>query len=158
MISKEIGSFFFIGILMLNIELDYNEPFNGEYCGTCRLCIDSCPTGAINDNRTIDARKCISNRTIENRGPIPEEIIPKLGGRVYGCDLCQEVCPWNKDLKSNSHPEFTINEKVADMTLEEWQTLTEDQFNELFSKTALVRIKYPDFKRNIDAAIRSLRP
>ncbi len=85
-INKKIGSFFFIGALVLNIELDYDTPFEGEYCGECRLCIDECPTGAINDNRTIDARKCIANLTIENRGPIPEDIIPKLGGRVYGCD------------------------------------------------------------------------
>jgi epoxyqueuosine reductase len=156
MISKEIGSFFFIGILMLNIELDCDDTLKGEYCGDCRLCIDSCPTGAINDNRTIDARKCISNRTIENRGPIPEEIIPKMGGRVYGCDLCQEVCPWNKKVKSNSHPELTINEKVANMSRKDWLSLTEDEFNELFHNTALVRIKYADFKRNIDAAIRSM--
>lgn len=155
-ISSEIGSFFFIGILMLNIELEYDKPFKGEKCGSCRLCIDKCPTGAINENRTIDARKCISNRTIENRGPIPEEIVPKLGGRVYGCDLCQEVCPWNKDLKPCSHPEFTISEKVADMTPDDWQSLTEEQFNKYFSKTALVRIKFPDFKRNIEAAFRSM--
>jgi epoxyqueuosine reductase len=155
-ISKEIGSFFFIGILMLNIELDYDEPFKGEHCGNCRLCIDGCPTGAINENKTIDARKCISNRTIENRGPLPEWIIPKLGGRVYGCDLCQEVCPWNKNKAPNSHPDFTINEKVADMTREDWQSLTEDQFKEYFGNTALVRIKFPDFKRNIEAAFRSM--
>ncbi|OFY68249.1 MAG: tRNA epoxyqueuosine(34) reductase QueG [Bacteroidetes bacterium RBG_13_43_22] len=156
MISKEIGSFFFIGILMLNIELDYDEPFKGEFCGSCRLCIDYCPTSAINDNRTIDARKCISNRTIENRGPIPEEIIPKLGGRVYGCDKCQEVCPWNKNIKPNSHPEFIIDEKIAGMSREEWESLTEDQFQKLFKKTALVRIKYEDFMRNISAALKSI--
>lgn len=156
MINKEIGSFFFIGILMLNIELDYDDPFNGEYCGNCRLCVDSCPTRAINDNRTIDARKCISNRTIENRGPIPEEIIPKLGGRVYGCDRCQEVCPWNKNIKPNSHPEFIIDEKVAGISREEWGSLTEDQFQKLFKKTALTRIKYEDFMRNISAALKSI--
>lgn len=155
-INKEIGSFFFIGVLMLNIELDYDEPFNGDLCGSCRLCIDACPTGAINENRTIDARKCISNCTIENRGPIPEAIVQKLGGRVYGCDLCQEVCPWNKNKEPNAHPEFTISGKVANMTCEDWQSLTEDQFNEYFSKTALVRIKFPDFKRNIEAALRSM--
>src|SRR4030042_896296 len=156
MISKEIGSFFFIGILMLNIELDYDEPFKGEFCGSCRLCIDSCPTSAINDNRTIDARKCISNRPIENRGAIPEENIPKLGGRVYGCDKCQEVCPWNKNIKPNSHPEFIIDEKIAGMSREEWESLTEDQFQKLFKKTALVRIKYEDFMRNISAALKSI--
>ncbi len=79
MINKNIGSFFFIGILVVNIDLDYDAPFEKDYCGNCRICIDACPTGAINDNRTIDTRKCISNLTIENRGPIPEEIVPHLG-------------------------------------------------------------------------------
>jgi epoxyqueuosine reductase len=156
MINKEIGSFFFIGILILNIELDYDEPFKGEYCGKCRICIDACPTAAINENRTIDARKCISNRTIENRGPIPEEIVPKLGGRVYGCDRCQEVCPWNKNIKPNSHPEFMINKELAAMSREDWESLTEDKFQKLFKKTALTRIKYEDFKRNISDALRSI--
>jgi epoxyqueuosine reductase len=136
----EIGSFFFIGVLMLNIDLEYDKPLSKDYCGECRLCIDACPTDAINDNRTIDARKCISNLTIENRGPIPEEIIPKLGGRVYACDKCQEVCPWNKNAAPNTHPEFAINKKVANMTREDWQLLSEDQFNELFSNTAMERI------------------
>jgi epoxyqueuosine reductase len=155
-INKEIGSFFFIGILMLNIDLEYDKPFLKDYCGDCRICIDSCPTGAINNDRTIDARICISNLTIENRGPIPEEIIPKLGGRIYACDKCQEVCPWNRDIKPNNHPEFTINDKVADLSREEWQSLTEDQFITLFRNTTLGRIKFKDFKRNIDAAIRSM--
>ena len=108
-INKEIGSFFFIGIIVLNIELEYDKPDKNNYCGNCRLCIESCPTGAINENGTIDARKCIANLTIENRGPIPEEIIPKIEGRVYGCDKCQEVCPWNKNAKTNNTPEFDIS-------------------------------------------------
>jgi len=154
-INKEIGSFFFIGVLMLNIDLEYGQPFIKDYCGECRLCIDACPTGAINDNRTIDARKCISNLTIENRGPIPEEIIPKLGGRVYACDICQEACPWNKDIQPNCHPEFKINEKIANMTREEWQSLSKEQFHVLFSNTVMARIKFKDLKRNIAAALRS---
>ena len=99
-INKKIGSFFFIGILILNIELEYDKPVKRSYCGNCRLCIDQCPTGAINENSTIDARKCIANLTIENRGAIPDEIIPKLEGRVYGCDRCQEVCPMEQGCKS----------------------------------------------------------
>ena len=156
MINKEIGSFFFIGILVLNIELRCDDPFTDEYCGSCRLCIDACPTAAINDNRTIDARKCISNLTIENRGQIPEEIVLKLGGRVYACDKCQEVCPWNKDLKPNTHPEFIINPEIAAMSRKEWESLTEEQFQRLFKKTSVSRIKYPDFKRNISDALRSI--
>jgi len=156
LINKKIGSFFFIGALVLNIGLDYDPPFEGEYCGKCRLCIEECPTGAINDNHTIDARKCIANLTIENRGPIPEDIIPKLGGRVYGCDACQTVCPWNKPKKYRSHPEFTINEEVASMSREEWQSLTEDRYLRLFKNTAVERVKYKDLMRNIEAAIRSM--
>ncbi len=156
MINKAIGSFFFIGILMLNIELDYDKPFQGEYCGTCRLCIDACPTEAINENRTIDARKCISNRTIENRGPIPEEIVAKLGGRVYGCDRCQEVCPWNKNIKLNTHQEFRISQEVAAMTRKDWESLTEEQYHSFFKNSAIRRVKFPDLKRNISDALRSM--
>jgi epoxyqueuosine reductase len=148
-INKEIGSFFFIGILILNIELDYDNPFKGEYCGTCRLCIDLCPTGAINENRTIDARKCIANLTIENRGPIPEDIIPKLGGRVYGCDRCQEVCPWNKNAKPNKNPEFELPVALEKMTSEEWLSLTREQFDTLFKRSAIARRKYDAFMKNV---------
>ncbi|MCJ7820744.1 MAG: tRNA epoxyqueuosine(34) reductase QueG [Bacteroidales bacterium] len=155
LINKETGSFFFIGTLLLNLELEYDSPFKGEYCRECRLCIDSCPTGAINNNRTIDARKCIANLTIENRGPIPEEIIPRLGGRVYGCDKCQEVCPWNKHAKSNLAPEFAINEEVAGMSRDDWQFLTGEQFTRLFKGSAVERVKYEHFIRNIRAALKS---
>ena len=155
-INKEIGSFFFIGILMLNTGLQYDMPFNEDHCGKCRLCIDLCPTGAINDNRTIDARKCIANLTIENRGPIPEDIIPELGGRVYGCDRCQEVCPWNKRAEPNKNPEFAINPEIAGMGPEEWQSLTEEKYSRLFRDSALERVKYNDLMRNIEAAIKSM--
>lgn len=155
-INDKIGSFFFIGILMLNTELEFDEPYKKDLCKGCRLCIESCPTGAINENRTIDSRKCIANLVIENRGPIPEDIIPKLGGRVYGCDKCQEACPWNKKIKPNNHPEFEINPQIAGMTKADWKNLTEDQYNTLFAETALERVKFTDLKRNIEAAIRSM--
>ena len=156
MINEKIGSFFFIGSLVLNIELDYDTPFERDYCGNCTECIDNCPTGAINDDHTIDARKCIANLTIENRGPIPEEIIPRLEGRVYGCDTCQKVCPWNNPPKCRSHPEFAINEEVEAMTREDWQSLTEDQYSRLFKNTAVERVRYSDLMRNINAAIKSM--
>lgn len=154
-INKEIGSFFLIGILILDIELDYDEPFKGELCGKCRVCIDSCPSGAINDNRTIDTRKCISNLTIENRGPIPDEIIPVLGGRIYGCDKCQEVCPWNKNVTPNSHPEFSLPEEIGDMSLKDWQCLTREKYNRLFKKSAIGRVKYETLMENIRVATKS---
>ena len=155
-INKEIGSFFFIGILILNIELDYDKPVTEDYCGNCRLCIDLCPTGAINENHTIDARKCISNLTIENRGPIPREIIPSIGGRVYGCDRCQEVCPWNKNAKPHKTPEFDLPEEIEIMTKEEWINLSAEKFKRLFKGSAIERRKYEPFMRNITDVTKSL--
>ena len=150
-INKSIGSFFFIGALILNIDLEYDTPVKKDYCGECRKCTEACSTGAINNNRTIDARKCIANLTIENRGPIPDELMPKIGRRIYGCDRCQEVCPWNKKIAPNKTPEFELNEKVANMSLSDWVNLSEVQFSELFKRTPVGRAKYDQFIRNIKA-------
>jgi len=148
-INRKIGSFFFIGTLVLDIELEYDEPVKEEYCGNCRLCIDLCPTGAINENHTIDARKCIANLTIENRGPVPEEILPKIERRVYGCDRCQEVCPWNKDAKPNNTPEFDLPLEIEMMTKEDWLNLSRENFKRLFKGTPIERRKYEPFMRNV---------
>lgn len=148
-INKEIGSFFFIGTLIINIELDYDKPVKNEYCGECRLCIDLCPTGAINDNRTIDARKCIANLTIENRGPVSEDIVPKLGCRVYGCDRCQEVCPWNNNAKEHHTPEFELSDEIARMNKSDWINLSAEQFDRLFKNTPIERRKYEPFMKNV---------
>lgn len=150
-INREIGSFFFLGLLLLNVDLEYDSPLKEDYCGTCRICIESCPTGAINENRTLNAGKCIANLTIENRGPIPEELIPEMGGRVYGCDICQEVCPWNRCASPNKHTEFELSPEIADMTPEDWKNLTEEKFNSLFRYSAIRRVKYPNLMRNIFA-------
>jgi epoxyqueuosine reductase len=153
LINKDIGSFFFIGILLLNRDLDYDSPFTEDHCGECRICIEACPTGAINENRTIDARRCIANLTIERRGPIPGELVSKLGKRIYGCDRCQEVCPWNKKINVKGTPEFTINEEVAGMSLEDWRNLTREQFLRLFEKSSMGRVKYEKLMGNIEAAL-----
>ncbi len=158
LINREIGSFFFIGILVLNIELEYDKPHSENFCGDCRLCIDSCPTGAINENHTIDARKCIANLTIENKGPIREDLLPFLGGRVYGCDKCQEVCPWNNCARQNTNREMMLPDEIADMSVEEWQGLTAERFEMLFGRSAIGRVKYENFRRNINAAIGSGKP
>jgi len=154
-INKETGSFFFIGTLIVNIELDYDKPFTEEHCGRCRLCIELCPTSAINENHTIDARKCLANLTIENRGPIPEDIIPKTGGRVYGCDRCQEVCPWNKDAKPHKTQEFILPEEIEMMTREDWIKLSRDDFKRLFRGSAIERRKYDPFMRNVTDVTKS---
>jgi epoxyqueuosine reductase len=155
-INKKIGSFFFIGALIINIELDYDEPQKMEFCGNCRLCIDQCPTAAINEDRTIDARKCIANLTIEDRDPIPEDIIPKIGRRIYGCDKCQEVCPWNRDAKSHHTPEFDLSDELQKMSADQWLNLTKDQFDRLFKDTPVERRKYEPFMRNIKAVIKTI--
>jgi epoxyqueuosine reductase len=154
-INRNIGSFFFIGILALNIDLEYDKPHSENHCGECRLCIEHCPTAAINNNGTIDARKCISNLTIENRAPLSDDIIPLMEGRVYACDKCQEVCPWNKHAKPHNHPELNIRQEVAEMTREDWIGLTEDQFDDLFSGTPVERVKYPRFRSNLDKILNS---
>jgi epoxyqueuosine reductase len=155
-INRDIGSFFFIGILFLDIELEYDKPYSEDYCGTCRKCIDACPSGAINNNRTIDARKCISNLTIENRGPIPVEFIPLLNGRAYGCDICQEVCPWNKDLVAHNHPEINLPSDIPGLTMQDWLEMDEENFNRIFSDTPVSRVKFARFRANVEAALKSL--
>lgn len=150
-INDRIGSFFFIGVLILNIELEYDKPLEGEKCGKCRACIDHCPTGAINSDRTIDARRCIANLTIGNRGPVPEEIIPLLGRKVYSCDICQDVCPWNRNAIPHNIPEFMISDELAHMSKEQWFSLDKDKFDSLFTGTPVERVKFDRFKRNIEA-------
>ncbi len=148
-INKKIGSFFFIGVLILNIKLDYDEPEIIDYCGTCRSCVDACPTAAINSNRTIDSRKCISNLTVEHRGPVPDDIAAKLGGRVYGCDICQEVCPWNKNTPLTHIKEFEMPESLKSMTPDNWKKLSEEQFSIIFARSPVARRKYEPFMRNV---------
>jgi epoxyqueuosine reductase len=148
-INKKIGSFFFLGVIVVNVDMDYDEPYNDDYCGSCRLCVDDCPTGAINENRTIDVRKCIAYLTIESKNIIPEELASKMEGRIFGCDKCQDVCPWNRNAKSHEIPEFQISDDVECMASEEWYNLTRDQFNRLFNKSSIKRAKYERFIRNI---------
>ena len=149
-INENTGSFFFIGILLLNIELDYDKPVLDEKCGNCNACIDNCPTGAINSDRTIDARKCIANLTIESKGELPEHIIPLMDRRVYGCDICQEVCPWNKKANEHKIPEFVISDELANMSNEAWLNLDKKQFEKLFSESSVRRVKFDRFKKNIE--------
>jgi epoxyqueuosine reductase len=152
-INENIGSFFFIGTLLLNIELDYDKPALGEKCGNCNACINSCPTRAINSDKTIDARKCIANLTVESKGELPEHIISLMGRRVYGCDICQEVCPWNEKAKEHKTPEFVISEDLANMDKNAWLNIDKKQFEKLFSESPLKRAKFDRFKRNIEAVL-----
>jgi len=149
LINNKIGSFFFLGVIILNIDLDYDEPFSEDHCDTCRLCIDSCPTDAINENRTIDVRRCIAYLTIESKATIPKDLVPKMENRVFGCDKCQDVCPWNSNAKPHKNPEFELPEEIRQITAEEWHNLTREQFNTLFKRSAIERRTYERFMQNV---------
>ena len=143
------GSFIFLGEIILNIELQYDKPFSDDFCGSCSLCMEACPTKAINENRTIDTRKCISLLTVENKDPIPEEFVSKLNYRVFGCDACQDVCPWNIKVKPHNNPEFALPERLKQMTLKDWQNLTRDEFYTLFERSSIIRRTYERFIQNV---------
>jgi len=152
LINKKMGSFFFLGVLIVNIDLEYDKPAKEDYCGACNLCIESCPSGAINNNRTIDTRKCIAYLTLESKTLIPEELAGKLEGRVFGCDKCQEVCPWNKSAKQHKTPEFYLPDEVRLMTEADWKNLSRKDFKRLFKGSAILRRSYCRFMDNIEAA------
>jgi epoxyqueuosine reductase len=149
LINDKIGSFFFLGIILINRELDYDKPYAEDKCGSCRICIEACPTAAINDNRTIDTRKCIAYHTIESKVPIPSGMAAEMGGRVFGCDRCQEVCPWNKNASENGVPEFQINHEIEQMTADDWRKLSQEKFKRLFKRSAIGRKKYETFIENL---------
>ncbi len=150
LLNKNFGSFCFLGELVLNIELKYDSPVKTN-CGTCNICIDSCPTNAIVSPYSIDANRCIAYNTIENKGTIPIEIKEKMNGWIYGCDICQEVCPWNNKTRYESKTEFISFEKLEAMTDSDWQNLSMENFNDFFKNSPLKRAKYERLKRNINA-------
>ncbi len=154
-INKKAGSFFFIGTLILNIELDYDKSYGKDFCGDCRLCIDACPTGAINENRTINAGRCLANLTIENREPVPAEFKSMMKQRVFGCDLCQEACPWNRNAPVDLHSEFDLPEEIAEMSADDWMSLSKEQFDRLFGRSSVGRVKYENLIQNISLIMRS---
>ncbi len=152
LINKELGSFFFLGIIVMNIDLEYDKPATKDYCGSCNLCVGACPTGAINSDRTIDSRKCIAFLTLESKTSIPDDLSNKLEGRIFGCDRCQEVCPWNKNSKPHSTPEFEIPEEVKKMTAEDWKALTRKDYKRLFKDSVIGRRSYCRLMDNIQVA------
>ncbi len=149
LITRDHGSWLFLGELILDIELDYDVPFNDDLCGSCTACIDACPTQAL-DEYQIDAGKCISYLTIEHRGKLPENQ-NDLQGWIYGCDICQDICPWNEKFSETSNiPEFQPRQEILNWTNEDWQNLDEDKFRKLFKGSAVKRTKFVGLKRNIE--------
>ena len=149
LISREFGSFVFIGELVVDLKLAYNHPVK-DYCGNCTRCIDACPTGAIITDRVVDSRKCISYQTIENKRKIPDEMKGKMKNRVFGCDICQDVCPWNLKPAPHRTPGFNPHPDLLTLTAKEWFEMKEERFNEIFSGTPVMRAKYSGLKRNLD--------
>ena len=150
LITRELGSWVFLGELILDCELDYDSPFEEDLCGSCTACIEACPTSAIVDDYLLDANKCISYLTIEHRGNLPEEMENQLNGWIYGCDICQEVCPWNiKFGRMSDETSFALRNNISTMTTDDWENLTEDQYKLFFKNSAVKRTKFEGLKRNI---------
>ncbi len=150
LLSRTHGSFFFLGGIMTSLELVFDQPVK-DACGNCTKCIDACPTGALVAPYILDARKCISGATIGHEGEsIPEELRGKMSGYVFGCDICQDICPWNKDIQPQLDPKFTPRKELLEMTRDEWYNIDEIRFNELFEDSAVKRYKYSGIKRNLE--------
>ena len=150
LISKEHGSFVFLGELIIDLELEYDELGSKDNCGTCTRCLDSCPTGAIVKPYLVDGSKCISYFTIEKKGGIPLELKGKFQNRVFGCDICQDVCPWNSKVKPHKLHAFEPKSDFLEKSPLDWHALSESEFKTLFRKSAIQRTKYSGFKRNLD--------
>lgn len=148
LISKEFGSFVFIGELIIDLDLEYDKPIK-DYCGNCVKCIDACPTNAINPYE-LDARKCISYLTIEKKGDLSENIKGKWDDWIFGCDICQDVCPWNSRLKPHSEDQFRISDLLQNMSKEDWQNLDKPDFKKIFKSSPLERTRFEGLKRNIE--------
>jgi epoxyqueuosine reductase len=141
LLNKELGSWFFLAVLLTSEELAYDEPTVVDHCGTCRACLDACPTGALVDAQRLDARRCISYLTIELREPVPPPLRPGQGPWLLGCDVCQEVCPWNHRERSSSEPSFEPRPGMNPIDLGELLTLDEAAFRRRFRHTPLMRPK-----------------
>jgi epoxyqueuosine reductase len=150
LLNKELGSFFFIGELIIDLKLDYDLPFEKEHCGSCKQCLSACPSKAIIKPYILDARRCISYLTIELKEDIPEEFRPLLMNRVFGCDICQDVCPWNNHPQPHNIPEFNPDSRFINMDSNAWKVMDEETFYQIFHSSALYRAGFKKLKVNID--------
>lgn len=149
LISPEHGSFFFIGELIIDLEIPVSDKLIRDHCGNCTRCIDACPTQAIVAPYVLDARKCISYQTIENKGEIDPALKGKLVNRVFGCDICQDVCPWNLKSEPHNEPAFLPDKRLLAMSTQEWEQMDKTTFNEIFRKSAVKRTRFEGLKRNL---------
>lgn len=148
LINPKAGSYFFIAELIVDLELEYDSPME-DYCGTCNRCVEACPTEAIIQPYVVDGSKCISYFTIELKEAIPVEVQGKFDNWVFGCDVCQEVCPWNRFSAPHSEAAFNAKEDLIQMTKKEWHEITEEVFEKIFYDSAVKRAGYEGLKRNL---------
>jgi epoxyqueuosine reductase len=149
LINTETGSFFFIAEIIIDLELEYDGPIK-DYCGTCTRCVDACPTQALDSPYSVDGSKCISYLTIELKEQLPKEFKGKMEGWIFGCDICQDVCPWNRFSKIQKLKEFEASPELKNMKAGDWEEITKDVFKQLFGKSAVNRTKFEGLKRNIN--------
>ena len=150
LINNKSGSFFFIATLIVDLELTYDDAFAKDYCGTCTKCIDACPTDAILDDKVIDGSKCISYFTIELKDAlIPDKMKGKFDDWMFGCDVCQDVCPWNRFSSSTNEMNFTPIPEILNFTRNDWEEVTEASFKTIFKNSPLKRSKFEGIKRNL---------
>ena len=148
LLTQQIGSFYFIAELIIDLELEYDYATT-DHCGTCTACIDACPTEAITEPYVVDGSKCISYFTIELKENIPSEFKGQFDDWMFGCDICQDVCPWNRFSKAHSEPLFNPHPELLDMTKKDWEEITQDTFSKVFKKSAVKRTKFEGLQRNI---------
>jgi len=148
LLTQQVGSFYFIAELVVDLDLEYDHATT-DHCGTCTACIDACPTEAIVSPYIVDGSKCISYFTIELKENIPTEMKGKMDDWIFGCDVCQDVCPWNRFSKSHNEPLFNPNSGLLSFTKKDWEEITEETFKKVFTNSAVKRTKYEGLKRNI---------
>jgi epoxyqueuosine reductase len=150
LLTKNAGSFFFIATLIVDIDLDFDDPFTKDFCGTCTKCVDACPTDAILKDKIIDGSKCISYFTIELKDAlIPETMKGKFNDWMFGCDICQDVCPWNRFARSTTEISFTPLPQILNFTTQQWEEITEESFKKIFQNSPVKRAKFNGIKRNL---------
>ncbi|WP_300439188.1 tRNA epoxyqueuosine(34) reductase QueG [Christiangramia sp.] len=148
LLTKQVGSFYFIAELIVDLELEYDSPVT-DHCGSCTACIDACPTDAIVEPYKVDGSKCISYFTIELKDELPESMKNQFDDWMFGCDVCQDVCPWNRFSKPHNEPLFNPHPDLLENEKKDWEEITRETFNEIFRKSAVKRTKYEGLKRNI---------
>jgi epoxyqueuosine reductase len=149
LIAKQTGSFFFLGELILDLELAYNNPFTTDHCGDCTRCIDACPTEAIISPYVVDGSKCISYLTIELKENIPQDFKGKMDNWMFGCDICQDVCPWNRFSIPHQEPRFNPHPDLLNLKKKDWEEITQEVFQSVFKNSAVKRTKFEGLTRNI---------